>query len=136
MGKSIYDLFGTNQQAEQDGIVHDFGAYGKIRIARMGGSNKNFSRALEERTRPYRRAFENGALDPEIAETILRRVVAETVVLGWEGITDRDGKEIEYSADACEQLFTALPDLYADVRQQAQAFANYRKGGVETDAKN
>lgn len=65
---SLYTLFKTNKEFEQDGIWIQYGVTDqrqpiRIKIARAGGANKNYLKALEIATRPYRKAIQTGALD-------------------------------------------------------------------------
>lgn len=132
----IYDKFKADENLETSGIVVDYGDGQKIRIARAGGSNAAFRRSLERHMKPYRRMQENGVLPEETARQILRKVYAEAVVLGWEGMTTLDGAPLEYSVENVIQLFTDLPDLFLDVQQMAQRLVNFKNEALETEAKN
>jgi len=113
-----YELFETNKELETEGLVLDYGDF-SIRIARAGGANKRFTKAMVRRTKPFRRAIDTETIDQENATDILRAVYAETVVLGWEGVTDREGVDLEFSFQNIMQLFRDLPDLFIDVQEQA-----------------
>lgn len=133
---SIYDAFGANKSFEKDGITVDYGPAGKFILARAGGSNKKFAKVLEARYRPYRRQAEAGTLDNEVAERLMAEAYAEAVVLGWEGVTDRNGDPIPFSRDTCISLLLELPDLFSEIREQAGQFANYRILENEEDLGN
>ena len=134
---SIYDLFATDPKAEaEEGLVLDYGGFGRITIRRAGGANKAFARALESRLRPYRRQMQAGTLDEAVAERLLAEVYAETVLLGWDGITGRDGQDIAFTPQAAAQLLTDLPELFRDVQEQAQKAANFRAAELADSAKN
>lgn len=136
MAESLYDLFGTDKELEKDGIVLNYGKGGKIKIARAGGANSRFAKALETKMRPYRRQFEAGTMDETVANDLLLEAFAETVVLGWEGVQDREGNELAFTRENVTKLFKDLPDLFTDVREQAMKFANFRVTQVEADAGN
>lgn len=136
MTTSIYDTFKTDDNMETRGILLDYGDAGKIKIARAGGSNVRFQKALEAKTRPLRRQIDTETLSPEAGERVLVEVFASTVVIGWEDIKDSDGKDIPFSYENCVKLFTDLPDLFIDVREQAMKAANFRTAEIEEDAKN
>jgi len=133
---SIYDAFGANESFEKDGIDLDFGPAGKFRLARAGGSNKKFAKVLEARYRPYRRQADAGTLANEVAEKLMAEAYAEAVVLGWEGVTDRNGDPIPFNKDTCIALLLELPDLFSEIREQAGQFANYRLLETEDDLGN
>jgi hypothetical protein len=138
---SIYALFQTDKTAEQEGIILNYGRFGKIRVARAGGSNKKFAKALEMGMRPHRSAGKAGltgleGLDDAVAEDILVRAFAESVVLGWEGVKGLDGKLIPFSKDNVIKLFKDMPDLFADVRDQSAQLAAFRAHLTEVDSGN
>ena len=65
---SLYKLFKTDEKLETDGVWLEYGQTeeGKpirIKIARAGGRNVAFAKALEKATRPYRKAIQTGTLD-------------------------------------------------------------------------
>jgi len=133
---SIYGLFGTDKEMERSGIWLDYGKFGSFLIARAGGSNDRFQKAMERLSRPHRKQIANETLDDDIANDLLLKAFAEAVVLSWKGIKDKDGREMPFTRDNVIKLFKDLPDLFVDVREQAQKSANYRSEEVETDLGN
>lgn len=148
---SLYAQFQTDKNVEKEGVVLEYGktADGRtisIRIARAGGANTRYSKLLEAATKPYRRQLQNETMDNEVAEAITKKVYAQAVVLGWENVEfpvlDKDGKmtgkfeEAKFTVDNCVKLFTDLPDLWADIQQQATRAALFRQDILEADAKN
>lgn len=136
MSKSIYDKFGTDKKAEQEGIVLDYGDGMEIRIARAGGSNTKFEKAVQQRMRKYGLQAKHDLLEPEQQREIFRDVLAETVVLGWDGMYDRDGEEIPFSKENCIQLFKDLPDLFDDVLEQSRKSSLFKQSLLEAEAGN
>lgn len=138
---SLYQLFKTSKNLETDGIYIEYGSDedGKpirIKIARAGGSNKAFTKALERATRPYRKAIQSGLLDNATADRLFRDVFADTVVLGWENVKGPDGKDLPFSRENILKLFEDLPDLFSDLREQASNAALYREEVAEKDLGN
>lgn len=131
-----YDSFATSSDMEKEGIWIDYGDAGKFRIARAGGSNKAFVRQFQRMTKPHRRAIQADAMNDEAQLAIMRQVFIDTVLLGWENVTDRDGKEMPFSKENAAQLFTDLPDLFGDLLSQAQNYSLFRDVILETDAGN
>jgi hypothetical protein len=130
-----YNRFKSNRGLEKDGVLLDLGESGRFRIARAGGSNARFKTMLEREMRPYRSLLASGAMDESMANPILIRVFAESVVLGWTGVTDENGNDLPFSKDACIRLLGDLPDLFAVVREAAMSPAPFRET-LEQDAKN
>ena len=138
---SLYTQFETDREIEKTGIVLDYGFNSKkqpiqIRMARAGGANERYSKLLELRTKPYRRQIQNETLENAVAEKITKEVYAQTVVLGWTGVEDRDGNEMPFTQENCVKLFTDLPDLWSDVQSQSTRASLFRAEILEADAKN
>lgn len=138
---SLYSQFTTDPQLEREGVLLEYGTSSTgqpvtIRIARAGGANVQFQKRLEALTKPFRRQIQTETIDQKVSEKLVRQVYAETVVLGWENVEDRDGNPIPYSRDACMKLFDDLPDLFLDIQEQAQRVALFRTTIREADAGN
>lgn len=133
---SIYEMFATDLKIEVEGFTHRITDKISFQLARAGGANAKFSKAMEIKTRPYRRQITEDTMDITLANKLLIEAFAETVVLGWEGITDSDGKEIEFSVKAAVQLFTDLPDLFNELREAAAKQSNFRASEVQDDVGN
>ncbi len=134
--KSIYDLFERDEDMETKGIWQNFGPYGKFLIARAGGANARFLSMLSKTMEPYQRQIQKNMLPEDVANELLINVFARTVILGWEGVIDKDGKAIEYSYEACVKLLTDLPDFFIDMREEATRIQNFRSAEFEDDAGN
>ncbi|KKK99502.1 hypothetical protein LCGC14_2632120 [marine sediment metagenome] len=132
---TVYEAFGTDTDLEKKGIWLDYGDF-KILVARAGGDNKKFSKRMETLTRPYRRAIQTETLATGKADELVMQAFAQTVVLGWEGVTDKEGNSIEFSSVACLKLFEDLPDLFIDVREQASKWNLFKQDLFEGDSKN
>lgn len=136
MSKSIYDKFKTNKKAEQEGITLDYGDGQTIKIARAGGSNVRFEKAVQAKMRKFGLQAKHDLLDPDQMRSIFREVVAETVVLGWTGFTDEQGDELPFSRENAIKVFTDLPDLFDDVLEQSRKAALFKENILEGEAKN
>ena len=124
----LYQAFETNKNLENSGIELDYGKNSKgapirIRIARAGGANKRFAKVLDRLLRPYKRQLANDQLSDDVAKDVMIQAYADAVVLGWEGVEDREGNPMEFSRDNVVKLFTDLPELFLDVQQQSQKAA-------------
>ena len=138
---NLYQMFKTNPSLESEGILVEYGmnAAGlpiRIRVGRSGGSNSRFSKGLEKATRPHRRAISSGTIDNSLAEQLYREVFAEHVVLGWENVELADGTPLPYSHDNAVKLLNELPDLYADLKEQASNAALFREELRSSDLGN
>lgn len=89
--KGGYGSFRSDIDAEQEGVVLDYGPF-RVTIARAGGSNKAYERVLEALTKPYRRAIQLETLDAKVSEKIMKEAMAKAVILNWEVLVDADGQ--------------------------------------------
>lgn len=138
---SLYKQFKTDPNYESQGITLEYGntPNGKpirIKIARAGGSNAKFLKALEIKSKPYRRQLQNETIDPKIADDILMQVFVDSVILDWENVEDENGTALPFNRENCLKLFRDLPDLFADVREQASRSALFRAEIKESATKN
>ena len=138
---SLYKNFKTDESIEQSGVILEYGVTDdnrpiRIRIARAGGGNARFAKLLEQKLKPHRRQIQNESLDESVASSILREVYAETVILGWENVQDKDGKDLPFNKENCLQLLTDLPELFSDIREQSTKVALFRADIRELTAKN
>ena len=150
---SLYKLFKTDENLEAAGVHIEYGTAvrdGKevpvrIKIARAGGANTSFQKALEKATKPYRKALQTGLIDPKLADKIYKEVFASTVVLGWENVAfpvmDEAGKVVgeeylPFNQENALRLFEDLPDLFQDLREQAQNVSIFRQDVLENDLGN
>jgi hypothetical protein len=131
-----YQMFQTDKTAEvEQGITLDYGSF-KFRIVRAGGANRKYTEALNRKLKPYRRQLENDTLDNDVALKAMAEVYADTVLLGWEGVTGPDGQPLEYCRNNVIKILTDLPDLFRDVQEQANKAALFRAAEREEEAKN
>jgi hypothetical protein len=139
---SLYNTFASDEKSEKDGIILDLGVNSKdqpigIRIRRAGGSNTRFAKVFEQKSKPYRRLMEiPGALDPKVQERVMREVYADSVVVGWENVEDKDGTPMEFNRDNVIRLFTDLPNLFRLVMRESQNEALFRAEIREQEAGN
>ncbi len=134
---NINELFGTDKNLETAGIELDYGDFW-IKIARAGGANKKYTRILEAVSKPHRRAIQSGNLPNDKANDILKEVYAKAVVLGWggPGMVDESGQPLDFTVDNCISIFNRLPDLFEDVKAQAESFVLFKVEQAEKDAGN
>ena len=134
---SFYDTFETDTNLEcGEGVDLDYRACGVITIHRAGGANRKFQRVLAAKSKPYARQIQLDELDDETDMRIIAETYAETVIIGWRGVKDRQGLELPFTKENVVKLLMELPELFADIRRQARDISNFRKAAVEADAKN
>lgn len=133
---SPYDLFKNNENLEAGaGVTIEYPGF-SITIHRAGGSNKRFAQILNAKMKPYRHQFDRGMLADDVSRRILLESYAEGVVIGWKNVKDADGNDMAFTKENVVKLFDDLPDLFADIKQQAENAALFREEQEKADEKN
>jgi hypothetical protein len=141
-GKNIYEVFKTNEQAENEGLW--FGGYGqspsgrktRFLLARMSRSNKAYTNAVQRMHDEYGQQLEMGTLDDDTAFELMLDIFVNTVLLDWDGVADRDGNDLPFSKENAKRVLTDLPDLYADLNARANKRDYFLEKRKEEDAGN
>lgn len=143
----LYSMFQTDKSLETEGIWYDFDDETGFRLARAGGANVKFAKAVEEKTRPHRRQIDNGTIDPEVGNRLLIEAFVGTVLLDWKGVrgpakgkdekgNDIPGDPVPFNRANAIKLLTDMPDLFNELRDESTKMANFRNKVVEDDAGN
>jgi hypothetical protein len=140
-GKSIYDVFKTDEQAENEGAWFNYGPGPsghdqKFLLARASRSNKKYTKALQRMQERYGKQIESGTLADDTAYELLLKVFCTTVLLDWTGICGQDGVELPYSTETAISLMRELPDLYAELQAHAGSREHFRRVSNEETAGN
>lgn len=131
-----YENFATSESIEKEGIWLDLGDSGKFRIARAGGSNREYTRKLEALFEKHRTAIKIKNSNNEAINRDMARVYAECVVLDWRDVTGPDKQPIEFSILNCEKVLNDLPKLFETIRETAEDYTLYRQQIQEEDSGN
>jgi len=148
---SLYDTYSTDTAKEEQGVEFIYAGAAKLRIARAGGANKRYQKAVERITKPYRTAIDRSRCPIETLRHLLMQAVAEACILDWHthtrdtetgeyswvpGIEGTDGTIVPVTAENMVALFKHLPDFFEEVQADANAYGSFQEAGLEEDAKN
>ena len=136
---SIWDLYETDLSKETEGFWHKVNKKISVKLARAGGANLAFTKAMEEKTREHRKrggAFEGDKVDVELATDIMKQAFSETIILDWKGFTNKAGKNVAFNPKVAYETMVALPDLFNELRDAAGEAANYRIEDIQDDVGN
>ncbi len=128
--------YATNANLETEGVWHDLGDGGRVKVARLG--NQNWQRAYNKLPHGLRSAASAGRLKGAQADEFDKRnarVLAETVLLDWDGMEEVDGTPIPYSVEAAEQALIELKDFRVAIVQIAGDMANFQAEEVAEKGK-
>lgn len=130
----VFKTFGSDASLEQSGVWVEIEGK-RFKIARAGGSNLEFAKAMRKKIGPFQRAIQNDRMDEIIARKLVREVFVDTVLKNWEGVEGPDGP-IPYSKENALMLLEKLPNLMFLLQQKAEQFETFQQEEIEDDAKN
>jgi len=148
---SPYSLFKTDPNKEVQGVIINYGDEAWFRIARAGGANKAYLKAMADRLKPFRRQIQTETMDEKVADSLVMEVFVDTVLLGWgskvpaldgEGTTDVDyiegenGQRLDFTRENAIKVLTDLPELYRELRAESERLGTFTAVVKEGDAKN
>ena len=139
----LFSQFAVNTQKETDGVPVVFdantdGTVPTIYLARQGGSNKKYAKAVEAAYRPVRRKLELKTLTNEEADPILKRLFAFNIIVGWDNVQDENNTLIPFTAENALALISdpRMQDLFAHLDAVSKDSALFREASLEDEAKN
>lgn len=123
--------FTTDSTLELNGVWVDIGEGAKLLVARVG--NPRYRERLRALMKPYKRQVRTDTLPEDLSEDMVLRAFSETILLGWEGLEDEDGKAVPYSREKAYELLRDLRDFRAIVAEIAQEQETYRAMEAEAE---
>jgi hypothetical protein len=130
--------------AESEGRWFEYVPGLRFLIASTG--SRTFRAAIDTAMQPYRDLIRQDQTNPgkerrftvEMREKVVRRVMAERVLIGWDGLEADDGTPIPYSADEAERLLAdaAMHRVTEWVERIAESEWSYLLQRAEADQKN
>ena len=135
--QTIYDQFSMDKQAEEEGVVLEFGEAGEVRILRAGGTNVRYQKRLSAFARKHKRKIDLDLLSETEARKEMIEIFADTIVIDGE-LRDKSGKMVKLrnNRNAIIKFFSEMFDLFIYVREQAENMALFRTIEKEEEAKN
>jgi hypothetical protein len=127
--------YGTDNKKEIEGVwfKEEFGGETECLIARIG--NPEYQKVFNRISKPQRRALRKGTIQDEIAETILIRTMAKTILLDWKNMKE-NGKVLKYSHDEAFRVLKKYRDFRDIVSDLANEIEAYRVEDEEEIVKN
>lgn len=129
---SIFDALETDTDASENGkwfkgdeIWGPKLAHVSIKLRRMTSKVAlRVRRELEIKYAKYQ--DKKGEYPPEIDQRMLSEHMAQAIIVDWNGIIDRDGKEIPFHKDAAFALCQKLPDFRGPLVQKSLMLDSFR----------
>lgn len=120
----------------QIGVDVDTGVAQEILV--RYSANKDAQRMITRLREPHKKQFRKGNIPDDINETILTQVVAKHILIGWRGLLDDDGKEIEFTEEKALEILSdpAYKEFKADVGFASSQLESFRAEEVKEGSKN
>jgi hypothetical protein len=124
---TLRKAFKTDRKVESAGIEVEFDD-AIVTVARAGGSNKAYKKAVVKALRPYRASLEADTVDDERLTPTMIKVFVQHCVLGWktlvgdvwvEGIEAESGPPVPFTKEAAEKFLIEVPELYYHLQEKA-----------------
>ena len=118
----IFAEYATNDSLENDGTWMEVGD-AKFLIARSG--NKSYARKLTKAVERHKKQLDrkDDAAD-KLSDDIMIGVIAETVLLGWEGVAYK-GEALPYTVDNAKMLL-GIKDFRRQIMELADDFDAFK----------
>lgn len=140
----MFAQFETDPKLEKDGIEIQYTIgdpeYDKnpptFIVARAGGSNRAYNNMVDHELKPLQRRLRADNVGTEELENLYRKIYSKTIVKGWRNVRDAKNNLIPFSEKNVLEYFNTLPEIYEDIKSQANKVSLYRKHDREETAKN
>lgn len=136
---NIFKKFMTDPQKENEGSWIEIGDGARLLIARAG--NENYKAYYRKISAPHKTKFRRSfdiLNDPELnnlADEMMIDAMANTILLGWEGIKDQNNADIPFSIQNARKLLE-IKDFRFYVYDLAGDIENFKAVEQEESEKN
>lgn len=126
MKTNLDSFFKTDEKLSEDGVEFFIGRT-TFKLRHFSQTNPRVRAAFAKHYKPVARQVDLGTLDPKEDLVIRIKIFIDVSLIGWSGLEDENGEEIEFSKEAALELFKRLPDLFTALWDHANDFKNYRE---------
>lgn len=120
---NLYRQFQQSGDLERDGVTFVIQG-GKFKLARAGGTNDLYTRAIARSSKRVNNV--NNPLSEDEAKTIMIQAYADSIVKDWEGVSDENGEPLTCTRENIVKVLTDLPEFFAVIREQADNAEHFR----------
>ena len=132
MALDIFAQFATDETLEENGTWFPIGGGARVLVARSG--NRKYAKLLTKEVERNKKALDlNDDAADKLSEEIMIGVIAETLLLGWEGVSFK-GEELEYSVANAKKLL-AVKDFRKAIAQFADDVSAFKFKETEEQGK-
>lgn len=129
--------FGFNKEKAEQGVWFSYDETTRIKVAKIG--TLKYQNVVTRLSKPYQSRIRNNRLTPEDATHLTAQVLAECILLAWEGL-EEEGISVIYSRAEALRLLETYVDFRAFVETCANDTEEFQEAGIiadgDADAKN
>lgn len=129
----LFSKYKTDADKERDGVWVPLDGESRIRIART--NNPLYREAMVRKMNRYKMAAKSKVIPEDAWLDIVNELVAETILVDWEGITEK-GQPLPYSVENAKRVLTELKDFREMVLSIADNMENFKEELDEGTEKN
>lgn len=129
----------TDEKAELEGIWMDYEGGSRVKLARFNNEKAQAMRIeWYQENKAQLEALEGKGEDAEAKRTEMfkqgeAKVMAEAVLLGWEGFEDAAGKPVEHTTKTAEQYLLMSKDFRKDMSMMSGNRDKYLLKNLQDD---
>ena len=133
METTFDDVFSYDKDKAEDGIPIIVG------VNKNGDDVTLFfffsgSERHEKMQRKYSKSLERARRNEKLTRKIMAKIVAQSLLLGWEGVLDQDGNPVEATTENKIKALMSHKQLYMSVLEAAMDTANFVEEGEDLGA--
>lgn len=131
---NLWKKYETDQKKEHDGVDVEIDGVTFI-CRRAGGANRAYRAAIGMTIVDPKLQERLQSKDPGVAmeaeNEVTMQAFADSVVVGWRGMLDRNDQPLEFSREALLDLLNSCPDVWDRLRIAAADRDNFRLNQVK-----
>jgi hypothetical protein len=108
MAFDLHTEFGTDEKSELEGVWEEVSEGARVLVARVG--NDRFTERYKRLGKGLQRQIDRGTLPKDKSQAIFIAILADTILLNWEGLVD-EKVPIEYSKENARLMLKKYPDF-------------------------
>ncbi len=124
----LYNAYRCDPKVEAEGVWFPFDGGFRLRLARAGGANTDYLKALAEESNALEGSGKNLLDQPALARIYARSIVRE---VEGDGFVDEQGKAIGLGSDELAKAFVDLPEFFLEVINKASNRRFYTVDAVD-----
>ncbi len=133
MSFDLHKEFATDEKSELEGIWEEVSEGAKVLIARVG--NDRYTERYKKLGKGIQRQIDRGTLPSEKVQKIFISILADTILLNWEGFANK-GEPLPYNRENCMEMLKDYPDFRQMVWDMANDAETFRLDNRDEDLGN